>query len=334
MPIKIGLVGNPNCGKTTMFNKLTDSLQYVGNWPGVTVEKKEGAIKNKKDVTLIDLPGIYSLSAYTLEEVITRDYIIDEKPDIIINIVDASNIERNLYLTTQIIEMGIPTIIALNMMDVVKKRGESINVSKLSKIFGCPIVETSALKGDGLNILIEKALELSNQEYTYNSLDIFSNEVKNALSKIEEIINIYPKRWYSIKILEKDEKVLNKIHLTAEQKQKINDIIYKIEKIFDDKSESIIINERYTYISNIVSKVLNKNNKTKEDISAKIDKILTNKYLGLPIFFIIIYLIYYISVTSLGSIVTDWTNDVLFGKYVTNFFSKILTSLNVSDWVI
>ena len=334
MSIKIGLVGNPNCGKTTMFNQLTGSFQYVGNWPGVTVEKKEGTIKNKDNVNLIDLPGIYSLSPYTLEEVITRDYIMEEKPDIIINIVDASNIERNLYLTTQVIEMGIPTIIALNMMDIVKKRGETINVSKLSKIIGCPIVETSALKGNGLNILIEKALDLLSQEYSYKPLDIFSNEIKNALTKIEEIIHIdQQKRWYSIKILERDEKVLEKIDLSEEQKQKINNIIDKIENTFGDESESIIINERYNYITNIVSGVLDKNNNTKEDMSAKVDKILTNKYLGLPIFFGIMYLIYYISVTSLGTLVTDWTNDVFFGEYVTNAFSKVLEFLNVSDWL-
>ncbi len=334
MSIKIGLVGNPNCGKTTMFNQLTGSFQYVGNWPGVTVEKKEGTIKNKDNVNLIDLPGIYSLSPYTLEEVITRDYIMEEKPDIIINIVDASNIERNLYLTTQVIEMGIPTIIALNMMDIVKKRGENINVSKLSKIIGCPIVETSALKGNGLNILIEKALDLLSQEYSYKPLDIFSNEIKNALTKIEEIIHIdEQKRWYSIKILERDEKVLEKIDLSEEQKQKINNIIDKIENTFGDESESIIINERYNYITNIVSTVLDKNNNTKEDMSAKVDKILTNKYLGLPIFFGIMYLIYYISVTSLGTLVTDWTNDVFFGEYVTNAFSKVLEFLNVSDWL-
>lgn len=334
MSIKIGLVGNPNCGKTTMFNQLTGSFQYVGNWPGVTVEKKEGTIKNKDNVNLIDLPGIYSLSPYTLEEVITRDYIMEEKPDIIINIVDASNIERNLYLTTQVIEMGIPTIIALNMMDIVKKRGENINVSKLSKIIGCPIVETSALKGNGLNILIEKALDLLSQEYSYKPLDIFSNEIKNALTKIEEIIHIdQQKRWYSIKILERDEKVLEKIDLSEEQKQKINNIIDKIENTFCDESESIIINERYNYITNIVSGVLDKNNNTKEDMSAKVDKILTNKYLGLPIFFGIMYLIYYISVTSLGTLVTDWTNDVFFGEYVTNAFSKVLEFLNVSDWL-
>ena len=334
MSIKIGLVGNPNCGKTTMFNQLTGSFQYVGNWPGVTVEKKEGTIKNKDNVNLIDLPGIYSLSPYTLEEVITRNYIMEEKPDIIINIVDASNIERNLYLTTQVIEMGIPTIIALNMMDIVKKRGENINVSKLSKIIGCPIVETSALKGNGLNILIEKALDLLSQEYSYKPLDIFSNEIKNALTKIEEIIHIdEQKRWYSIKILERDEKVLEKIDLSEEQKQKINNIIDKIENTFGDESESIIINERYNYITNIVSTVLDKNNNTKEDMSAKVDKILTNKYLGLPIFFGIMYLIYYISVTSLGTLVTDWTNDVFFGEYVTNAFSKVLEFLNVSDWL-
>lgn len=333
MNVNIGLVGNPNCGKTTMFNHLTGSVQYVGNWPGVTVEKKEGAIKNKKDVNLVDLPGIYSLSPYTLEEVITRDYIMEEKPDIIINIVDASNLERNLYLTTQVIEMGIPTIIALNMMDIVKKRGESIDVSKLSETIGCPIVETSALKGNGLKILIDEALKLLNQEYTYKPLDIFHSDIENALTQIEEIIHIdEQKRWYSIKIFERDNKVLEKMELSQIEKEKINSIINEVEKTFDDESESIIINERYSYITDIATKIVTKKS-NKKDKSTRVDEILTNKYLGLPIFFGIIYFIYYISVTSLGTFVTDWTNDVFFGIYVTDAFSAVLQYLNVSDWL-
>lgn len=335
MAINIGLVGNPNCGKTTMFNNLTGNFQYVGNWPGVTVEKKLGAVKNKKDVNLVDLPGIYSLSPYTIEEIITRDYIMEEKPDVIINIIDASNIERNLYLTTQVIEMGIPTIIALNMMDIVKKNGESIDVDKLSNFIGCEIIETSALKGDGLNILIEKALEVVNNN-TNKGLDIFSEKIEKALSKIESIIHIDEsknKRWYSIKVFERDKKALEKINLSSDEYNKIDNIIKEVETYFDDESESIIINERYNYITKVSAQVVSKNKNANDDISNKIDKVLTNKYLGLPIFFGIMFLIYYISVTTIGTTVTDWTNDVFFGTYVNNFIGGILESLNVADWL-
>ena len=332
MSINIGLVGNPNCGKTTMFNNLTGSFQYVGNWPGEKEKKKSGTVKNKKDVNLIDLPGIYSLSPYTLEEVITRDYIMNEKPDVIINIVDASNIERNLYLTTQILEMGIPVIVALNMMDIVKKSGDNIDIDGLEKAIGCPVVETTALKGDGLNILIEKALELINHKN--KALDIFSENIEKALVEIENIIHIdEEKRWYSIKVFERDKKVLEKLNLSTDEYNKIDNIIKQVEEDFDDESESIIINERYSYITNITSKIVTKKIDTNNNISTKIDNILTNKYLGLPIFFGIMYLIYYVSVTSLGSIVTDWTNDVFFGEYVTNFVGGMLESLNVADWL-
>nr|WP_317358364.1 ferrous iron transport protein B [uncultured Tyzzerella sp.] len=332
MGINIGLVGNPNCGKTTMFNNLTGSFQYVGNWPGVTVEKKSGTVKHKENVNLIDLPGIYSLSPYTLEEVITRDYIINEKPDIIINIVDASNIERNLYLTTQIIEMGIPTIIALNMMDIVKKNGDFIDIDKLEEIIGCPIVETTALKGDGLNILIEKALKIINKKN--KELDIFSQKVEEAISQIENIIHIDDeKRWHSIKVFERDKKVLEKLNLSNDEYNKIDAIIKDVEKHFDDESESIIINERYSYITDITKQLVTKKVTADDEISTKIDNIVTNKYLALPIFFGIMYLVYYISVTSIGTIVTDWTNDVFFGEYVTNFIGGILESLNVSSWL-
>ncbi len=332
MGINIGLVGNPNCGKTTMFNNLTGSFQYVGNWPGVTVEKKSGTVKHKENVNLIDLPGIYSLSPYTLEEVITRDYIINEKPDIIINIVDASNIERNLYLTTQIIEMGIPTIIALNMMDIVKKNGDFIDIDKLEEIIGCPIVETTALKGDGLNILIEKALKIINKKN--KELDIFSQKVEEAISQIENIIHIDDeKRWHSIKVFERDKKVLEKLNLSNDEYNKIDAIIKDVEKHFDDESESIIINERYSYITDITKQLVTKKVTADDEMSTKIDNIVTNKYLALPIFFGIMYLVYYISVTSIGTIVTDWTNDVFFGEYVTNFIGGILESLNVSSWL-
>ncbi len=332
MAIKVALVGNSNCGKTTMFNKLTGSFQYVGNWPGVTVEKKEGYIKNRKDISLIDLPGIYSLSPYTIEEIITRDYIINDRPDIIINVVDASNIERNLYLTTQVVEMGIPTIVALNMMDIVRKNGETIDVSKLSDLIGCKVVETSALKDEGLNNLINETLSVLNEKN--KKLDIFSNKVENALYNIENIINIdKEKRWYSIKIFEKDEKVLKNIKFSDEDQSKIQNIISEVEKDFDDESDSIIINERYNYITNITKQIINKKINNKEALSIKIDNILTNKYLALPIFFAVMYVIYFISVGALGSKITDWTNDVFFGTYITETAEYILSRLNVATWL-
>ena len=332
MTIKIALVGNPNCGKTTMFNKLTGSNQYVGNWPGVTIEKKEGKIKSKQDVSLIDLPGIYSLSPYTIEEVITRDYLINTPPDVVINIVDASNLERNLYLTTQVVEMGIPTIVALNMMDIVKKNGQQINKESLSKSIGCTVVETSALKGDGLNKLIEQAINTVNVKAT--QLNIFNQKIEEALSQIENILNLQnQKRWYSIKVFEKDEKVLQNIVWTDEQKQKIQDLIQNLEQELDDETESIVISQRYDFVSKIVASVVTTPQNTKVDISTKIDNIVTNKYLALPIFFGIMYFIYYISVTTVGSMVTDWTNDVFFGTYVTNAVDYVLTSLNVADWL-
>lgn len=332
MSIKIALVGNPNCGKTTMFNKLTGNNQYVGNWPGVTVEKKEGKIKSKHNASLIDLPGIYSLSPYTTEEIITRDYLINTPPDVVINIVDASNLERNLYLTTQVVEMGIPTIVALNMMDIVKKNGQQINKESLSKAIGCTVVETSALKGNGLDRLIEEAVNTVNIKTT--QLNIFDQQIEQALKQIENILNIEnKKRWYSIKIFEKDEKVLQNISWLAQQKQEIEDLIQNLEKQFDDESETIIINQRYDFISKILSNIVTNPETTKIDISTKIDNIVTNKYLALPIFFGIMYFIYYISVTTVGSMVTDWTNDVFFGTYVTNAVDYVLTSLNVAGWL-
>ncbi len=332
MALKIALVGNPNCGKTTMFNNLTGSLQYVGNWPGVTVEKKEGNLKYNKDVRIIDLPGIYSLSPYTLEEVITRDYIINEKPDVIINIVDASNIERNLYLTTQVLEMGIPIIIALNMMDIVRKKGEIIDVKKLENIMGCPVIETSALKGEGLKSLVDNAIKRVNEEN--KKLYVFTPRLEKAIREIESIITINDKkRWYSIKIFEKDNKVLEKINLSNQEKEKIDAIINDVEAEFDDETESIIINERYSYVTNLVNQIMVKKQDIEKDKSNNIDKILTNKYLALPIFFGIMYLVYYISVTTLGSMLTDWTNDVFFGTYVTNIVGGALESIGVADWL-
>ena len=332
MAIKVALVGNPNCGKTTIFNKLTGSFQYVGNWPGVTIEKKEGSAKNNKNIKIIDLPGVYSLSPYTSEEIITRDYIINERPDVIINIVDASNIERNLYLTTQVLEMGIPTVIALNMMDIVRKEATDIDTKKLSNFLGCEIVEMSALKQEGLDILIEKVSQQINSKP--KKLDIFSEQVENILETIQDAIVVdTEKRWHSIKVFEKDENILNNINLSSENKEKLNILIEQIENEFDEESVAIIINERYSFITNLTKQVVIKKNDKKEDISTRIDKVLTNKFLALPIFFVIMTFIYLIAVTTLGTFVTDWTNDVLVDEYVKGFVGEILVNLNVSDWL-
>lgn len=335
--IKLALIGNPNCGKTTMFNQLTGSKQYVGNWPGVTVEKKEGKIKNKKNISIIDLPGIYSLSPYTAEEIITRDYILNEKPDIIINIVDASNIERNLYLTTQVLEMGIPVVVALNMMDIVNKRGDFINTKTLSEKIGCPILEISAIKDKGLKEVIEKAEELFKNKNKQFVLHKFDEKIEQNLLDIQEIIknkvDENKKRWFATKLFEKDKETLNKMQLSDKENQKISEIILSAEKSFEDDTESIIINERYNFITSIISQVFNKKNTQNTTLSDKIDAIVTNRYLAFPIFIGVIFFIYYVSVTSIGTLVTDWTNDVFFGEYVVNFASNILEKLNTSDWL-
>ena len=335
--IRLALIGNPNCGKTTMFNELTGSKQYVGNWPGVTVEKKEGNIRNKNNISIIDLPGIYSLSPYTSEEIITRDYIFNENPDIIINIVDASNIERNLYLTTQIIEMGIPVVIALNMMDIIEKRGDTINIEKLSSEIGCPILEISALKGKGLKEVIQKAEELFNLKKQQNILHRFDDSVEKDLKSIENIIENKiehsKKRWLAVKLFEKDKKVLENIELSNEENEKIAEIIQKAEKRFDDDSEAIIINERYNFITNIIKEIFIKKDNKNMTLSDKIDRVVTNRYLAFPIFFGVIFLIYFISVTTIGKYFTDWTNEVFFGEYVTNFVTNILEKINTADWL-
>ncbi|HDK7137567.1 TPA: ferrous iron transport protein B [Clostridium botulinum] len=335
--IRIALVGNPNCGKTTMFNYLTGSSQYVGNWPGVTVEKKEGKLKQHKDVKVIDLPGIYSLSPYTLEEVITRNYLITEKPEVIINIVDGTNLERNLYLSTQVMELGIPVIIALNMMDIVRKNGDIIDKDKLSKSMGCTVVETSALKGDGCKELIDKAIELAKSHKNNIIEHTFSNAVEKVLSDIEnEIYNHVQKehlRWFAIKLFENDEKAIEQGNISKASKDKVKAIVSSCEDELDDDGESIITNERYNYISKIISKCVVKKNKSKLTTSDKIDKIVTNRVLGLPIFAAVMFLVYYLSISTIGTGATDWVNDVLFGDIIPPAVEGFLTSIGTAAWL-
>ena len=319
MAIKIALAGNPNCGKTTMFNALTGANQYVGNWPGVTVEKKEGKLKSAKsgeEIIITDLPGVYSLSPYTLEEVVSRDYLVHEKPQAIINLVDATNIERNLYLTTQILEIGIPVVIALNMADLLAKSGDKIDVKKLSEIFGCEVVETSALKGTGLKEVVEKAIEAAKKNEWKNPAGIFSGSVENAIAKVEEAVgdavDADQKRWFAIKLLEKDSKVIEQLHLPASAMAAVNTEVTRLEKEQDDDTESIITDERYTYIGSVIDKAVKKSGK-KLSTSDKIDKIVTNRWLGLPIFAVVMFLVYYIAMVAVGAPATDWANDGVFG---------------------
>ncbi|AIY81813.1 ferrous iron transport protein B [Clostridium botulinum] len=339
MSIKIGLAGNPNCGKTTMFNDLTGSTQYVGNWPGVTVEKKGGKLKWNKDVEIVDLPGIYSLSPYTLEEVVTRDFMMNDKPDVIINIIDASNIERNLYLTTQILELGIPTVLALNMMDIVEKNGDKLKVEKLSQLLGCPIVETSAIKGKGIKEVVEKAIELSKKENVNDFKLELSQEVESSIKNIEEALdnssfkNEIDSRWLSIKLFERDKNILSNNKFSKNVLDKVDGIINKCENELDDDSESIITGERYDFIGKVVSKAVKKNNKNNETTSDKIDKIVTNRFLALPIFALIMWGVYYIAVSSLGTIATDWTNDTLFGEIISGNVSTWLEGVGVAAWL-
>lgn len=340
MSIKIGLAGNPNCGKTTMFNNLTGAKQYVGNWPGVTVEKKVGKIKGYKDVELVDLPGVYSLSPYTLEEVVTRNFMIDERPDVVINIIDASNIERNLYLTTQILELGIPTVIALNMMDIIEKRGDIIDIEKLSKSLGCPVVKTSALKGNGTKDVAMKAIEIAENTKSNNFTMNFSQEVKDSLEDIKSLIksnNIdysgINEQWMAIKIFERDSDFINKIILDSDVKEKIETIIEKCEKEFDDDAEGIITGERYEFIGTVISKAVKKKNTSKHTVSDKIDKIVTNRILALPIFALIMWGVYYIAVSSLGTILTDWTNDTLFGEIIGENVAAFLENIGTAFWL-
>lgn len=313
MAIKIALAGNPNCGKTTMFNALTGANQYVGNWPGVTVEKKEGRWKGQKDVVITDLPGIYSLSPYTLEEVVSRDYLMKDRPEAVLNLVDATNIERNLYLTTQVLELGIPVVIALNMADLMDKNGIKIDIKGLEKALGCTIVKTSALKGTGVQEAVKAAVAEASRKKTVQAKACFSAKVEAAVSAVEEILPAgilqEQRRWYAIKVLERDSKVLEELKLPASAKSKADAVIADLEKEMDDDTESIITNERYEYITSLISKYVKKP-KEKMSTSDKIDRIVTNRVLGIPIFLVVMYVVYAIAVTTLGTYVTDWTNDV------------------------
>ncbi len=336
MGIKIALAGNPNCGKTTMFNDLTGSSQYVGNWPGVTVEKKEGKLRGQKDVVITDLPGIYSLSPYTLEEVVSRNYLTNDNPDAVINLVDGTNLERNLYLTTQVVELGIPVVIALNMMDIVNKSGDKIDVQKLGAALGCEIVETSAVKGIGSMEAAQKAILLANAKKTSKPQHKFSASVEDALAAIEKIDiglkNPQRLRWYAIKLFERDEKILAELNLQQGVKEKIEAIITSVENQLGDDSESIITNERYLYITKLMSSVMHKKKKAMTT-SDRIDSIVTNRFLALPIFALIMFIVYYISVTTIGAIVTDWTNDTLFGEWIQPAVSNWLTNVGAAEWL-
>ena len=337
MDLRIALAGNPNSGKTTLFNALTGSNQFVGNWPGVTVEKKEGKLKKAEGVIITDLPGIYSLSPYSLEEVVARNYLIGERPDAIINLVDGTNIERNLYLTTQLLELGIPVVIAINMMDIVRKNGDIIKIDELSKALGCEIVEISALKGTGITEVAEKAIEAAKAQKVNIPRHIFCGAAEHAIAHIEEaVVHDLPaeqQRWYAIKIFERDEKVLELMKLTEDVRAHIEEDIVAAEKELDDEADSIIINDRYNYVTSIIKRCYKKKNEGKLTISDKIDKVLTNRWLALPIFAVIMFAIYYISVTTVGTLVTDWTNDVLFGEIIPPAVESFLVSANCAPWL-
>lgn len=340
MEIKIALAGNPNSGKTTLFNNLTGSRQRVGNWPGVTVEKKEGTLKGHNEVTIQDLPGIYSLSPYSLEEVVSRNYLVKEKPDAILNIVDGTNIERNLYLTTQLLELGIPMVVAVNMMDLVERNGDKIDISKLSQELDCPVIEISALKGKGTKEAALKAVEVAKSHHAAKISQTYTKDIETTLKKIEAVIenqvNHTMLRWYAVKVFERDERIDEFIQLDTAQKSQIEPWIQSVEEKIDDDSESIITSQRYDFITKIVSHAVKKKGSKHElSISDKIDRIVTNRILALPIFVLIMYCVYTIAMgstaISIGTMGTDWANDVLFGEIVPNFFEGILTSLHVND---
>ncbi len=333
MSVKIALAGNPNSGKTTLFNALTGSNQFVGNWPGVTVEKKEGKLKGHKDVIIMDLPGIYSLSPYTLEEVVARNYLIGERPDAIINIVDGTNIERNLYLSTQIMELGIPVVMAVNMMDILEKTGDKIYVDKLSRKLGCEVVEISALKGTGIQKAAEKAVALAQKKAVANPVHTFSQEAEEIITAVEDKLgNSVPeeqKRFFAIKLLEKDDKIQSRMKTVPD----VSAEIQMLEKAFDDDTESIITNERYVYISSIIGECVTKSSKEKLTTSDKIDRIVTNRWLALPIFALVMFVVYYVSVTTVGDWLTGWTNDTLFGEWIVPGAQSFFEGIGCADWL-
>lgn len=337
MGIRIALAGNPNAGKTTLFNALTGANQFVGNWPGVTVEKKEGKLKGHSDVIITDLPGIYSLSPYTLEEVVARNYLIVERPDAILNIIDGTNLERNLYLTTQLVELGIPVVCAINMMDVVRKSGDKINTNQLAKELGCQVVEISALKGTGIKEAAEMAISAAKSETQMIPQHKFNGAVEHAIAHIEEaFLHNIPEeqqRWYAIKIFERDDKVLEMLKIDNATLEHIEKDIAAAEKEMDDDAESIITNERYIYIASIIKGCLKKKNKGGMTVSDKIDKVVTNRWLALPIFAVVMFIVYYVSITTVGGWATDWTNDVLFGDWITNGANSLLEKMNCAAWL-
>lgn len=335
MSLKIALAGNPNCGKTTMFNELTGSSQYVGNWPGVTVEKKEGKLKGRKEIAVIDLPGIYSLSPYTLEEVVSRNYLLNESPDVIINLIDGTNLERNLYLTTQILEIGIPVVVALNMMDLVNKNGDKIDTKKLGESLGCAVVETSALKGSGLKEVVDKAIAIASKP-AGKPVIRFSEKTEAVLGEVTKAaggrIGEKNSRWFAVKLFERDDKATESLKLTDAEKSAVESLVAACETEMDDDSESIITNERYDWISGVVKKCANKK-KQVMTTSDKIDRVVTNRWLALPIFAAIMFIVYYISVTTIGTIVTDFTNDTLFGEWIQPGVESALESVGAADWL-
>lgn len=338
MEIKIALAGNPNCGKTTLFNDLTGSTQYVGNWPGVTVEKKEGRLKGHKDVIIQDLPGIYSLSPYTMEEVVSRNYLVNEKPDAIINIIDGTNIERNLYLTTQILDLNIPTVIAVNMYDLVKKNGDRVDLKKFAKELGCPVVPISALKGEGGAELVDKAIEIARKHQAAEAPHVFDGSVEHALAHIEESVSSFVDknnlRWYAIKLFERDEKVIGELNLDDALMKHLDMHIQDCEKEMDDDAESIITNQRYAYIQKVVDDAVHqKRARGNMTLSDRIDRVVTNRWLALPIFACVMFLMYYISISTLGGWLTDWTNDTLFGTWITNAANAGLKAIGSPAWL-
>ena len=334
MAIKIALAGNPNCGKTTLFNALTGANQFVGNWPGVTVEKKEGKLKGHKDVVIMDLPGIYSLSPYTLEEVVARNYLIGEKPDAIINIIDGTNIERNLYLSTQIIELGIPVVMAVNMMDLVAKNGDNINIQALGDALGCEVVEISALKGTGVKKAAEKAVAAAQQKKAVDRVHAFAQDVEDTIATVEDKLGSSvpeaQKRFFAIKLLEKDSKISEQLTTTPDVSAEVK----ALEDKFDDDTESIITNERYTYITSIIGKCVKKAaGSEKLTVSDKIDRIVTNRILALPIFALVMFIVYYVSITTVGGFLTDWTNDTLFGEWIIPGAQSFFEGIGCADWL-